>query len=90
MDFEELPLILCGCCKAPVVVSVSCGREPKVCCPVCGQSDTLENARREAAQHTAHRLLSSMLSGLRTKDQPELSFRFVEGGARRRADPLRL
>ncbi len=73
-------LILCGRCRLPVEFSAASGRDTTVCCPTCGQSDTLEEARREAAQHTAHRLLSSMLSGLRAKDQPELYFRFVEGG----------
>jgi len=71
--------------RFPSTFRPASGREETVCCRICGQNDTLEDARREAAQHTAHKLLSRMLSGLRTKDQPELYFRFVEGGDRRRA-----
>ena len=85
MGYEEPRPLLCGRCKVPVDVSAASGREETVCCRICGRSDTLEYARREAAQHTAHKLLSRMLSGLRAKDQPELYFRFVEGGDRRRA-----
>ncbi|HZZ60333.1 MAG TPA: hypothetical protein VFE63_04050 [Roseiarcus sp.] len=82
MSFEEKQLILCGRCRRPVELSAPSGQATIVSCPTCGQSDTLEEARREAAQHTAHRVLSAMLSGLRAKDQPELYFRFVESGDR--------
>ena len=82
MGLEEQQPILCGRCRRPVEVSAPAGRATIVCCPTCGQSDTLEEARREAAQHAAHRILWTMLSGLRAKDQPELYFRFVEGGDR--------
>ena len=83
MGFEEPQLILCGRCRIAVEVSPASGGETKVCCPICGQTDTLDDARREAAQHTAHKLLSGMLRDVRTNDQPELYFRFVEGGDRR-------
>jgi hypothetical protein len=83
MRFEEPQLIMCGRCRVAVEVSASSACETRVCCPSCGESDTLEEARREAGQHTAHRLLSVMLRGLRTDDRPELYFRFVEGGESR-------
>jgi len=82
MRFDDDPRpILCGRCRVPVEISASSGDDKddiKVCCPTCGQSDTLEHARREASQHTAHKLLSNMLSGMRTNGQPELHFHFVE------------
>jgi hypothetical protein len=76
MPFGEAQQILCGRCKVPIGVSDSSSWEPTVTCPICGQSGTLEEARREAGQHAAHRLLSRMLDVL---DRPELSFRFIEG-----------
>lgn len=79
MDVNEPQRILCGRCRVPVQISAPSGYETNVCCPICGQSDTLEQARREASQHTAHILLSNMLGGLRTNDRPELFFHFVEG-----------
>jgi hypothetical protein len=80
MDFDERKPILCGRCRVPVEISAPSGWETKVHCPTCGQSETLEEARREASKHTAHVLLSNMLRGLRTNDRPELFFHFVEGG----------
>ena len=71
--------ILCGRCGVPVEASGSFGREPVVRCPVCGQTDTLDGARREACQHTAHALLSRILG--RPTDKPQSSYRFVEGRA---------
>lgn len=85
MAFEESQPILCGRCRVAVEVSTASGGEAKVRCPKCGRTDTLDDARREAAQHTAHKLLSAMLRDLRTNDQAELSFQFVEGGGRRPA-----
>ncbi len=81
MSFDEPQLILCGRCRVAVEVSTASGCETSVRCPQCGESDTLEDARREAAQHTAHELLSTMLRNLRPGG-PELYFRFVEGGDR--------
>jgi uncharacterized paraquat-inducible protein A len=81
MDFEELEPILCGRCGIAVQVTASSRGEERVSCPRCGETDTLDDARREASRHTAHRVLSAMLSGMGT-DRPELAFRFVEGGRR--------
>ena len=86
MGFKGSQPILCGRCRIPVERSTETTRLTTVCCPNCGQTDTLEDARREAAQHTAHKLLSAML---RTNDQPELYFRFVEGDDRRPAQAKR-
>ncbi len=66
---------LCGRCKVDVVLS-----DDMVRCPRCGQTDTLDDACREAAQHTAHKILSAVLRDSRTNDRPELYFRFVESG----------
>ena len=71
--------IVCSRCRVPIEASASFGCEPVVRCPVCGQTDTLDSARREACQHTAQALLSRMLG--RPTDKPESSFRFVEGRA---------
>ena len=53
MSFEEPQLILCGRCRVAVEVSTASGRETKVRCPQCGESDTLEDARREPPTHRA-------------------------------------
>lgn len=83
MDFNEDRRILCGRCRIPVQIAASSDCETQVRCPICGHSDSLEEARREASQHTAHILLSSMLRGLGTSDRPELFFHFVEGDGMR-------
>lgn len=85
MTFGESQPILCGQCRVAVEISNASVFETKVHCPKCGRTDTLDGARREAAQHTAHKLLSAMLSDLRTNGQAELSFQFVEGGGRQPA-----
>ena len=82
MDLGEVEPILCGRCGVAVRIMASSGGETRVACPGCGETDTLADARREASRHTAHKLLSVMLSGMRTNDRPELFFRFVEGGGR--------
>ena len=79
MDFIEDRLILCGRCRIPVQIANCSDCETQVRCPRCGHCDSLEQARREANQHTAHMLLSSMLRGVGTSDRPELFFHFVEG-----------
>ena len=73
--------LLCGRCHVGLEVSANAYDDRIVRCPMCGETDTLSNALREAGQHVAHKLLSGMLrgafSGLATK-QPALHFRFVE------------
>ena len=79
MHFDELEPILCGRCGVAVQVLASPGGETRVSCPRCGETDTLADARREASRHTAHKVLSAMLSGMET-GRPDVAFRFVEGG----------
>ena len=77
---EELPYssLLCGRCRVPVALDQS-GAEIIVRCPECGESDTLEAARREAGQHSAHKLIQRALyRDPIEQQQPELAFRFIE------------
>ncbi len=83
---EYRPL-LCGRCKVRLDVPADPHDDSIVCCPACGESDTLHNALREAGRHVAHNLLSKMLRGAvaasgdpATGQSPPLHFRFVEGG----------
>ena len=69
-------VVLCGRCKVPVSFSTSREPETTVRCPICGESDTLQNAAREAGQHSAYKILSYMLN--RPANKPELFFRFTE------------
>ena len=66
--------IFCGRCKAPVEIEVRPAEEI-VRCPICGETDTAEGARREASQHTAYRLMQRALGFLKA-GSPEVSFRF--------------
>ena len=68
--------VLCGRCKVPVSLSTSREPETTVRCLICGESDTLQNAAREAGQHSAYKVLSHILR--RPNDKRELYFRFTE------------
>jgi len=72
MEHEGLGAILRGKCRTLVDVHRS-GGETIVRCPICGESDTL----REARQYTAHRLIQRALTGL-TEPKRDLNFRFIE------------
>ena len=79
--------LLCGRCNVRLHVSAEARGDPIVCCPVCGERDTLQNALREAGRHVAYKLLSRMLrhpdselSALDAEQRPTLHFRFVEDG----------
>jgi hypothetical protein len=67
--------ILCGQCKAPVQIESYPGPETMVRCPICGVSETLEEARREASKHIAHSLLRAALWPMKA-GEPEVSYRF--------------
>jgi hypothetical protein len=73
--YEIEDRIFCGRCEAPVQVEICQGTETTVRCPICGASDTLEGARREASQHTAHLLLKAALWPLKA-GEAEISYRF--------------
>ena len=75
--FADDPVgIMCGQCRAAVRVS-TVGRDTIVVCSICGESDTLEAARREAGRHTAHLVLSRLLRS-EADGRPALRFRFIE------------
>jgi len=76
MGCDDSTFLFCGRCRV-AVTSSNAGLAIFVCCPVCGESDTLENARREAEQHTAHLLLQLVLRAPIGKG-PALHFRFIE------------
>jgi hypothetical protein len=70
--------ILCGRCKTPVEIEAVRPIEEIVRCPVCGETDSIEAARREASQHTAYRLLRRALGPLNA-GAPEVRYRFHAG-----------
>ncbi|RBP17241.1 hypothetical protein DFR50_103126 [Roseiarcus fermentans] len=74
MDFDEEP-ILCGRCRTVVHLETPSVAETIVRCPVCGESDTLEAARREASQHTAYAFLQHALWPIKA-GAPEVRYRF--------------
>jgi hypothetical protein len=76
-DDDEEP-ILCGRCRTVVQFETVSGIETIVRCPVCGESDTLEAARREASQHMAYAFLQRMLRPIKT-DEPQVRYRFHAG-----------
>ena len=76
MDFDDDERILCGRCRAAVVRCEAVSEvETIVRCPVCGESDTLEAARREASRHTAYAFLQRALRPIKA-GAPEVSYRF--------------
>jgi len=77
MDFDD-ELIVCGRCRTVVQVEALSGGETVVRCPACGESDTLEAARREASQHTAYAFLQQALRPLKA-GAPEVRYRFHAG-----------
>ena len=82
MPVEAAKRLLCGRCRVRLDISAYGLDGPMVRCPTCGESDTVENALREAGQHVAHTLLSSMLrgavSGSSMPARAPLHFRFIE------------
>ena len=76
MSHERSQRIFCGRCNVPIDVLSSSNPDPIIRCPVCGESESLEEARTEAGRHSAHMLLSHMLD---LKERSRLFFRFVWG-----------
>lgn len=75
MNFDDEDRILCGRCRTEVHLELASGIETVVRCPVCGETDTLDAARREASQHTAYAFLQRALRPLKT-GAPEVRYRF--------------
>jgi len=67
--------ILCGRCNAPVRFETVRAVGEIVRCPICGESDTVEAARREASEHTAYVFLQRALSSLKA-NAPQVRYRF--------------
>ena len=75
MGFHEEEGIVCGRCRKPVQFETVRGIETIVRCPICGESDTLDAARREASEHTAHVFLQRALGPIKA-GAPEVRYRF--------------
>jgi predicted RNA-binding Zn-ribbon protein involved in translation (DUF1610 family) len=73
MEAEER--ILCGRCGVPVQIEAD---RLTVHCPVCGENDTLEGARREASEHTAYAFLQDIIWPIKA-GAPEVRYRFHAG-----------
>jgi hypothetical protein len=82
--YEPEVAILCGKCRVPVV-GFHIGYQSMVRCPKCDETDTLNDARREAGEHTPHQLIQKALTQL-TGLRQSLTFRFIEDSRLRRDD----
>jgi hypothetical protein len=54
MSGEVTHRIVCAVCHIPVERRIDVGGSKMVACLRCGQTDTLENAIRDAVQHAFH------------------------------------
>lgn len=85
----EANIILCARCKVPIKGSGDPETDAIVTCPICGETDSLENALREASEYMAdkvvHGSLDAMFAGLKgspnikvtTNPLPERGYRFI-------------
>ncbi len=86
---SETKTLLCGHCRVPIEGRTYDDGHQEAVCPVCGQTDTIENAVREAGEYAAYELAkqlgSSFADTIRDSDAfkvtahdlPERSFRFI-------------
>jgi hypothetical protein len=80
-------ILLCGKCRVPVEGSTDSNGHEIATCPKCGESDTFENATREAGEHVADKLVRDMFNGIGESTRgssimtithpPQRSYRFI-------------
>ncbi len=71
--------VLCGKCGAPVELAIDASWLATVACPLCGQTDTFDNAANEANAYLADRRAREIASqiGAALPDTPPRGFRFI-------------
>jgi hypothetical protein len=78
---SETKTVLCGICHVPVEKRINPDGQMMVVCPTCWQSDTTENAVREAGENLVHKLISEAMSGhspgITVTHPPQRSYRFI-------------
>jgi hypothetical protein len=86
---SEIKTIFCGHCRVEIEGRTDAYGNQEAVCPVCGQTDTIENAVREAGECAAYELAkqfgSTIADTFRDSDGfkvtaehlPERSFRFI-------------
>ncbi len=87
-EFKRGPL-LCGACKVPVEGRTDANGHQTVPCPTCGETDTLENATREADEREADKLVGGMFDNFKSSQSgflkvtvtkpPQRAYRFIIG-----------
>jgi hypothetical protein len=60
---DETHKVLCGRCHVPVDKGTDAQGQDIVTCPSCGESDTVENASREAGEYYTSKLVRDAFSG---------------------------
>lgn len=78
----ETMTVLCGRCHVAVEQRVNPDGQVMVVCPTCGQSDTLENAAREAGEYLTDKLMRQGMAGLdmpgiTITHPPQRAYRFI-------------
>jgi hypothetical protein len=86
---SETKTLLCGHCRVEIEGRTYDDGHQEAVCPVCGQTDTIENAIREAGEYAAHELAKQFGANIAdtfrdsdvfkvtAHDLPERSFRFI-------------
>lgn len=74
--------ILCGSCHVAVEKGVDPNSQMMAVCPCCGQSDTLENAAREAPEYFTDKAVRESFAmldnpGITVTHSPERNYRFI-------------
>lgn len=85
MSGDETKPILCGRCNVEIQQRTDPDGQDRAFCPTCGQSDTVDNAIREAGDYLANKLARESFEGLSGSQfakvtiakPPERSFRFI-------------
>jgi ribosome-binding protein aMBF1 (putative translation factor) len=82
MTMGEAKTVLCGSCHVGVEQRVNPDGQMMVVCPTCGQSDTLENAAREAGEYLTDKLMREGMAGhkmpgITVTHPPQRNYRFI-------------
>ena len=82
---EDANPVLCARCDVALKLSTDPNSDLMVSCPVCGESDSLDNALKESGEYFAHKFIRAALRGaasaqldpLTFKHGPEAYYRFI-------------
>ena len=66
--------VRCARCDVPLKLSTDRNSELMVSCPVCGESDTLDDALKESGEYFAHKFIRVALRGAASAQSGPLTF----------------